>query len=373
MKPIRVLYVNGGKLDYGGVTTVMLNYASRFDRNAVAVDFLVHGPEEGPREAEAAALPARIIHVPYKVPQYWQNRRAILDACRGYDIVHAHMDGMNGYILSLAKRAGVPVRISHCHNTQFLTNHPLRVLLHRRTADRIPKVATSLFACSEEAGRFLYGDARFDAGQVQIVHNAIDLEKFRFCPRKRAAVRAELGIPEDCVVIGHIGRFDYQKNQEFLLPLLQRVRRDNKKAVLVLVGDGGAKEELLQKVHALSLHDSVIFAGFRQDIPAMLSAFDVFALPSRFEGLGIVLIEAQANGLPCIASDAVPTATKITDCRYVPLVDAEGWANAILETAPKTAEARTVNFAPFAETGYDIGTEAIKLQNTYGELVHGRS
>ena len=370
MKPLRVLYCNGGKLDYGGVTAVMLNYASRFDRNVVAVDFLVHGEDRGPREDEAAALGARVIHVPHKTPHYFGNRRAILNACRGYDIVHAHMDGMNGYALSLAKRAGAPIRISHCHNIRFLTTNPVRVWIHRQTANRIPEVATQLLACSEDAGRFLYGDALTDAGRVRIVPNAIELAKFRFCAEARAAVRAELGIPGDCFVIGHIGRFDYQKNQEFLLPLLKRVHAGMDTAVLVLVGDGGAREELRREADALGVNEQVVFAGFRQDIPATLSAFDLFVLPSRFEGLGIVLIEAQANGLPCIASTDVPAATNVTDCRYVPLSDGEGWVRAVLAAAHKPAAARAVDYAPFAAAGYDIDAEAQKLQNFYRELAH---
>lgn len=369
MKPVRVLYCNGGKLDYGGVTAVMLNYASRFDRREVQVDFLVHGSEKGPREDEAAALGARIIHVPYKVPHYFRNRRAILDACRGYDIVHAHMDGMNGYVLALAKRAGVPERISHCHNTQFLTTNPLRVFLHRRTANRIPRVATRLFACSEDAGRFLYGNALVDAGRVRIVQNAIILERFRFSADKRASARAALGIPDDRFVIGHIGRFDYQKNQSFFLPLLQRVHAENNTVELVLVGNGASREALQQEAAATGLKSCVHFAGFTDDIPAMLSAFDIFALPSRFEGLGIVLIEAQASGLPCVASADVPAATRVTDCRYVPLSDPDGWAHAILTAKRKTGAERSVDFAPFIKAGYDIDTEAKKLQDYYRELV----
>ena len=368
MKPIRVLYINGGKLDYGGVTAVMLNYAARFSPAAVRVDFLVHGPEKGPREDEALAMGGRVLHVPYKLPHYWKNRRAILDACRGYDIVHAHMDGMNGYVLALAKCAGVPQRISHCHNTQFLTTNPLRVWLHRRTANRIPAVATQLFACSEEAGRFLYGDAPYDDGRVRIVPNAIELHKFRFDAQMRAKVRAKLGLPEGRLVIGHIGRFDYQKNQAFLLELLQRVRKHNDKAMLVLVGDGDARAALVSEADALGLSGSVVFAGFQKDIPGMLSAFDLFVLPSRFEGLGIVLVEAQASGLPCIASTDVPMATRVTDCRYVPLSDMDGWTRAVLETERKSDEARAVDLAPFAAAGYDIDAEAEKLLAFYREL-----
>ena len=369
-RPVRVLYVSGGSLDYGGISTVMMNYARHFDRSAVQVDFLVHGPERGPREAEAEALGARVIHVPYKLPRYFANQRAILQAFRtgNYDVVHAHMDGMNGYVLGLAKRAGIPVRISHSHNTQFLTTNPLRVLLHRRVARRILTVATLLLACSEAAGRFLYGDAAVDDGRVEVVKNAIELARYRFDAQRRARARAALGL-ENRFVIGHIGRFDYQKNQAFLLPLLQRVRRERPEACLVLVGDGADRAALEQQIAALGLTEHVRLPGFCKDVPAMLDAFDLFVLPSRFEGLGIVLIEAQRSGLACIASDAVPGDTRVIECAYLPLNDPEAWAAAIMRAKPLQSEARAIPAEPFERAGYAIEIEAKKLEKRYLECV----
>ena len=369
MKPIRVLYVSGGSLDYGGISTVMLNYASRFDPAKVRVDFLVHGLASGPREEEAKALGAQIIHVPHKRDGYEKNRRALLDAFRagGYDIVHAHMDGMNGYVLSLALRAGVPRRISHSHNTQFLTTNPLRLRLHRLTANRIPRVATDMLACSEAAGRFLYGDALFDAGRVAVVPNAIALSRFRFDAPGRERLRDALGVA-DKFVIGHIGRLDYQKNQEFLLPVLEAVRKTRPETVLLLVGDGDARAELQAEIDRRGLADGVRLLGYREDVHTLLSAFDLFALPSRFEGLGIVLIEAQRSGLPCLASAEVPRETRVTDCRYLPLDDQGAWINAITDAKPYDARAReAVDDAPFAAVGYDIDREAERMQSLYLE------
>ncbi len=365
-RPVRVLYVSGGSLDYGGIATAMLNYAGQIGRDQVHIDFFVHGLARGPREAEAEALGARVIHAPYKLPHYFANRKALLRAFRdgGYDIVHAHMDGMNGYVLGLAGQAGIPVRISHCHNTQFLTNNPLRVRMHRHMANRIGRVATHLFACSEAAGRFLYGDAAVEAGKLTIVPNAIELARYRFNAERRAAVRAELGVA-DRFVIGHIGRFDYQKNQEFLLPVLAELRKQRPEACLVLVGDGESRAALMEQIARLGLTKHVALAGFYEDIPAMLAAFDRFVLPSRFEGLGIVLIEAQACGLPCIASDRVPGETRVLECAYLGLDDASAWAAALADAVPVPNAARAVPLEPFELAGYDIKTEAKRLERMY--------
>lgn len=370
-EPVRVLYLSGGQLDYGGISTVMMNYARQMDPARVHIDFLVHGYEHGPREEEAIRMGAAVIHVPHKAKHYFKNRSAILRTLKegNYDIVHAHMDGMNGYVLALAKKAGVANRISHCHNTQFLTTNPLRVYLHRRMANRIARVATRLFACSEAAGRFLYGQSALDTGKLTVIKNAITLGQYRFDAVRREQMREKLNLT-DRFVIGHIGRFDYQKNQEFLLALARRVIGERPDACFVLVGDGQARGALEAQIAALGLTGCVLLPGFCDDIPAMLSAFDLFVLPSRFEGLGIVLIEAQASGLPCIASDCVPVDTRITDCRYLPLDDPDAWRDAISASAPVPNNSRAqTQLAPFVSAGYDIVTEGKKLQQMYLEMV----
>ena len=194
MKPARVLYIYGGALDFGGITSFMLSYASRFDRDLVAVDFLVHGMQEGPREKEAAALGAEIFHVPYKLDSYFGNRAAIRRVLSGsaHQAVHAHMDGLNGTVLAMARSAGIPVRISHSHNTGFLTSNPLKLRLHRMAADRIPSAATDLLACSDEAGRFLYGEHPFS-----VIPNAIEPDRFAFREEKRRQYRARYGADPD--------------------------------------------------------------------------------------------------------------------------------------------------------------------------------
>ncbi len=368
MKAVRVLFVSGGSLDHGGISSWMLNFASRFERERVAVDFLVHGQNPGAREDEAVSLGAKVYHVPYRRDDPAGNRRGMEKAiASGYDIVHAHMDGMNAYPLGLAKRCGVGVRISHSHNTDFLTTNPLRRAAHTLARSRIPRCATHLLACSEAAGAFLYGENRVKSGVVKIVRNAIDIERYKFDPAARGRVRSELGLA-DARVIGHVGRFDLrQKNQLFLLDAFSGARKLRPDLKLVLVGDGEDRPAIEARVRALDLDGDVVLTGFRDDIPALLSAFDAFALPSRFEGLGIVLVEAQANGLPCIASGAVPREANVTNCRYLPLTSEKAWADAFAEKA-EAPESRMVSETDFQRTGYDIRQAADTLQRFYLEV-----
>lgn len=363
MNPVRVLFVSGGSLDHGGISSWMLNYAARFDRDRVAVDILVHGLEPGSREAEAIALGAKVYPVPYRRNDPAGNEAALRAAIgAGYDVVHAHMDGMNAYPLGIAKMLGVPVRVSHSHNTDFLTANPIRRAAHELARRRIPSVATHMLACSANAGRFLYGNARMSAGEVTIVRNAIDGARYRFDEAARDRIRAELGL-ERRFIVGHIGRFDLrQKNQLFLLDAFAKAKQARGDLSLVLVGDGTDRPAIEAAIARLELERDVVLTGFREDIPALLAAFDLFALPSVFEGLGIVLIEAQASGLACVASEAVPRDTDLSNCRYLPLGNSGVWAAAFAESATQD---RSFPERILAERGYEISSAAAQMQEFY--------
>ncbi len=368
MNPVRILFVSGGSLDYGGIASWMLSYASRFHRDLFEVDFLVHGMEKGAREAEALSLGATVYHVPYRRQSPLINRKRMEEAIgAGYDVVHAHMDGMNAYPLTIAKRLGVPVRISHSHNTDFLTGNPVKRILHEQARKQIPASATHLLACSEVAGRFLYGDKRYESGKVKLVRNAIDVEAFRFDAQQREKIRTELGVG-DRFLIGNIGRFDVrQKNQLFLLDAFAEAKKKRPELMLALVGDGNDRPQIEERIRNLGIKKDVILTGFRKDVQAIYNAFDLFVLPSCFEGLGIVLIEAQANGLPCLASETVPRETQLSNCQYLPLEDTHVWADAFILAKP--SENRILPEQAIQEHGYDITTEAKLLEQFYCEAV----
>ena len=198
------------------------------------------------------------------------------------------------------------------------TDNPKKALRNKIMCLGLNDVATDLFACSKAAGEFYYGKEAVDSGKVKIIPNAINLEKYKFNEATRNKVRKELNI-EDKFVIGHIGRMAPQKNQKFLLKIFSEVKKEKNNAILLMIGDGLLKSEIQKEINKLNIKDSVLLLGVRDDIPQLLMAMDVFVLPSLFEGLGIVAVEAQAVGLKCILSNRVPREVDCGNCEFIGL------------------------------------------------------
>lgn len=365
MEPIRVLYINGGSMNRGGTESYMMNYYREMDTSKVQLDFVVHGFEKGAYDEEIKQLGGKMYHVPQKRKNYFGNIRALKKIFQSgeYQIVHAHMDAMNTFVLKTAKECGIPIRIAHSHNTEHLTNNRLKYALNEYARKRITKYATHYFACSEQAAAWLFGKEKLE--KVTYIKNAINLEKYLFEDEIRQKERRELGM-EDHFVIGHVGRLDYQKNHSYLLEVFREVLVKKPEARLVLVGDGHLRKEIEAKIREENLTESVYLAGVRQDVQRLMNAFDVFCFPSHFEGLGMVLIEAQANGLRCVTSTAVPEEADITgETEFLSTQELPHmWADAVLR-AEKPLEGRKVEKRRFTTRGYSIAEEAAKLQNIY--------
>ncbi len=359
-QPTRVLYVHGGQLNYGGTEAYMMNYYRHFDRTKLQVDFAVHGFARGVYEDEIEAMGGRVFYLPIKSEDYFGNLKALREIYKSgsYSIVHSHMDAMNAVVLKQAKKCGIPVRISHSHNTQHQTKNKLKLALNDYAKRQIRKYATELFACSDLAGQWLYG-----ADSFTVLNNAIDTEKYRFDPEKRRRMRASLGIGERFAV-GHVGRLSFQKNHDFLLAVFRCLHEAHPEAVLLLVGDGERRAEIEAKIAEYSLQDSVILTGNRSDIPELLQAMDVFLFPSLFEGLPVTLVEAQAAGLPCLISDTITQKTALTDqVRFLSLeASPESWAEAVWNGK---AVSRSESCDKVRAAGYDIAEQAEKLQEFY--------
>lgn len=252
-----------------------------------------------------------------------------------YRIVHAHLTTMSVFSLAVAKICGVPVRICHGHNTACKGETKKNLLKYMlRPFSRT--FATHYFACSHYAGKWLFGKKIETSERFRVIPNAVDAAKFRFNGEIRREARKELGV-EDKLVIGLIGRFAYQKNHAFLMDVFMEVLRKNSRAVLLLVGEGSLVNEVKQKVHDMGLDASVRFLGVREDVDRLYQAFDVFCLPSRYEGLPVVGVEAQISGVPCVFSGTMTEETAFTDSvTFVnPEQSAEQWAQIILECAVK--------------------------------------
>ena len=355
--PIRVLYVNGGTMDLGGISTYMMNYYRHIDRKRVQIDFIVHGTG-GIFDDEISANGGIVYHVPTKKDDFLENKREIFHILKSgnYQIIHSHMDGMNGMILKTAYKCGIPCRISHSHNTAHLTSNLLKIRIHEYYRKQIPKYATAFWACSYDAGKWLYSDAV----PFEVIPNAIDTSKFKYNPVMREKIRNELGLSEK-YIIGNVARFDYQKNQSFLIRVFSEVAQRMPDAVLALVGDGDDRNKIEAQIESLGIKDKILLLGRRNDIYDIINMFDVFVLPSRFEGFGIAAVEAQANGLHCICSNKVPTEVELTNhIDFLPL-DHQEWIKALALQYPRSKGSEIY----IREAGFDIINASIKLQNQY--------
>lgn len=357
-EPIRVAQVMG-KMVGGGLESVVMNYYRHIDRSRVQFDFIVDEDSTLVPREEIESLGGRVFIVPpYQRVIAYQKALVRLFRDEGWRIVHSHENALSVFPLRAAKRAGVPVRIAHSHSASG-PGEPVRNAMKwvlRRFANEYP---THRMACSRHAGEWLFGrDADFE-----VIYNAIELDRFRFDPRVRAEVRSELRVADDTFVIGHIGRFVTQKNHAFLLEVFDRVVRDGVDVVLVLAGDGPLRPEVERRARKLGLSDRVRILGQRGDANRLYQAFDVFCLPSLYEGLGIVAVEAQASGLPCIVSSEVPSDVDVSDECFHLSLNQKIWSNEISKLICASHPRKTI-LGPKVKS-YDINYAAPHFLELY--------
>lgn len=365
-EPIRVAHVIGNWLG-GGVESVVMNYYRNIDRNKVQFDFLCSESSTDIPYEEIEKLGGRVFIVPNytKVVKYQKELQKIFKE-NNYKIVHSHINTLSVFPLRAAKKAGVPVRIAHSHSTTNKKEKKKNLLKQvLRPFSRV--YATDYMCCSELAGRWLFGDKEYDKGNVYLLNNAIDLDKFKYNESLRKEKRKELGISDDTFVIGHVGRFVEQKNHRFLIDIFNEVHKKEKKLILLLIGQGPLMDEIKQKIDSLGISDSVKILGQRDDVNELYNAMDLFLFPSLYEGLGMVLIEAQANGLPCIASTEVPKIAKVSkNVSFLKLKSSVNvWCDEIIKMIGME---RLIDINILVDEGYDIKNESRKLFKKYIKL-----
>ncbi|MEE1277134.1 MAG: glycosyltransferase [Fibrobacteraceae bacterium] len=324
-KNIRVCQVLHGIVG-GGSEQVVLNYCSRM--HDIHFDLLFQyepNPQILERFNEAGI---NCIQIPDKVHHPLKHLWTMFRIFRkgDYNVVHSHLDWfMNSYVCFWAMLAGVKKRIAHHHQAYHPTN-PLLILLCALMRIPCKLFATHWLACGEAAAINGWGKRAFEKSKVTILPNAIDPERFKFNETARHEIRVKYGIAENDFVVGHVGRFYPEKNHEFLIDVFSEVHKQKSNAKLLLLGDGPLREHIMQKVDSLELTNFVIFAGLQKNPELYYSAMDVFCLPSIREALGIVLLEAQYNGLPCVVSEAVPREVVISKSFvFLPLKSAFEW------------------------------------------------
>lgn len=354
---IRVLHIVT-YMGRGGLETMLMNYFRNIDKSKVQFDFLVHRDFEADYDKEIVALGGRIFHMPQLNPfsQKYHNALDKFFAQHTYNIVHSHLDCMSAYPLKHAMKAGVPVRIAHAHNKSQDKNikYPLKVI----SKALIPRFATHLFACGQEAGAWMFNGKDFS-----ILPNAIDSRKYLYSEKVRKEIREEFQL-HGKFVIGHVGRFSPQKNHEFVIKVFNQFQMKRPDSVLLLVGDGKGRQRIEELVDELKIKDKVIFAGIRPDVNRLMQAMDVFLFPSLYEGLPVTMVEAQAAGLPCIISENVPQETQITDLvsRFSLNESEKSWADKLIlaEDIERQNQAEQIK-----KSGYDIVENVKRLQEFY--------
>lgn len=318
----------------GGMESVVMNYYRHIDIQKIQFDFLCYD-EQPAYSDEIKNLGGKIFIITSRRKNLKRNRDELRlffkEYSQEYVAVWENANSLSDIApLVFAKKYGVTNRIIHAHNSKNMGGK-ITQLLHSINRLRIQRYANHFWACSQLAGEWMYPQSVLSTKNYQIIKNAIDLSKFAYNKDIRLKKRKELKI-ENCFVIGHVGRFHFQKNHQFLIDIFNEVHKNFDNSILLLIGQGEDEQIIREKVKSLGLLDYVKFLGARADTAELYQAMDIFVLPSHFEGLGLVLIEAQANGLPCYASDCIPKEAQVTSsCQYLSLnLSAEKWVDKIM-------------------------------------------
>lgn len=362
-QPIRILQVFKG-MNMGGAETMIMNIYRNVDRSIIQFDFIVHTSNKCYYDDEILSMGGKIYRAPrFNVKNYWKYVKwwkCFFNEHQDYKIIHGHVRSSASIYLSLAKRRGLTTLI-HSHSMSSGTKYA--TLFKNILRYPIISAADYLFACSTNAGEWLYGKKACLKNKFKILNNAIDVEKYAFDNYEREQLRKEMNIDEK-LVIGHVGSFRTPKNHDFLVNIFKVILDREPNALLLLVGDGELKEKIKDKVKRLNIAENVIFTGVRSDIPELLSVMDILVFPSLWEGLPVTLIEAQASGLPCVISDVITDEVLLTPhVQSVSLLKSpEHWANLILSMDTTNRE----YYSKFIiESGFDIKETATKLTKFY--------
>ncbi|MBS6601858.1 MAG: glycosyltransferase family 1 protein [Clostridium sp.] len=359
--PIKVLVLDT-VMDRGGAESMIMNYLRNIDRSKIQMDFMVNRQYKGAYEDEIKSLGGKVFRMcsmyPKNFRRYKKEIREFLKSHPEYKIIHSNLEERSYFPLKEAKKLNIPVRISHAHNAP--KGFDIKTIVRYYFRARLKSEVTHMFACGQDAGDWLYGK-RYRKDFI-IQNNAIDAKAYKYNPKIEEEVRKEFNL-EGKFVIGHVGRFFLQKNHNFLIDIFNEVYKKDKSAVLLLIGDGELKKEIEKKVLLLGLENSVKFLGVREDVNRLMQAFNIFLLPSLFEGLPVTMIEAQAAGLKCIISDKVTKECDITgNVERISLnVPAKKWAEKILKTRYEKED----TYEKIKEAKYDIKENALWLENFY--------
>lgn len=361
--------------NYGGVESVIMNYYRNFDHTKISMDFLVTTSSKIAYSSEIKEYNGKIFSIPSRhnsLLAYYQSLKKFFEIhAKEYDCFWVNMNNLvNIDYLKLAKRYGVKRIIIHAHNTQLMETGlegNVKKIFHEYNRKQIKKYATDFWACSKEAAFWFYEKSILP--QVHIIKNALSEENYFYKEVDRKNIRKQYNL-KNATIIGNIGRLNYQKNQTFLLNVFKEYLRMDNNAKLLLIGRGEEEEKLREKAKKLNISSHVIFLGMKKDITAWYSAFDIFVFPSHFEGLGLVLLEAQANGVPVLATkDTIPVEVKVNkNLEFISLSkSSKYWAEKIKEYVDNSTRIKDKKIITknFQKNNYDIKLEAKKVEKLF--------
>lgn len=354
-------------LDGGGIAKLLYDYYRNIDHNKVHFDFVISNYyDKGIYEDYFTSQGCKI----YKIAKKTKDKETYLNQIEeiikngNYDVIHSHY-GMYAFdVMQIAKKYGIKKRIAHSHLAYVPTStvQKLKNIIRRHVA---VANATDLFACGRDAGVFMWGKRAVESGKVHIMKNAVDTSKFAFSNEKRIEKRKVLGV-EDKFVIGIVGRLSEQKNYPFLWRVYKKVLEKRNDTALIVVGRGTEEKEIKSLAKKMGIYDKISFLGIRDDVPELLNAMDLFVLPSLYEGLPVVLVENQSNGLMSFASDKITNEMAVTDLvKFLPIEGTEDqWAEEICNYKP-SIENREFYRQQIIDNGYDIKSASLEMQNFY--------
>lgn len=369
----KVLHVVGG-MNKGGTETMLMNIYRKVNRDRIQFDFLYFTDEETYYDKEIIELGGKIIRI-HKMRfihmfDFISNISQVINSNGPYKVVHAHTLFNCGLVVKAAKKSNIDIRISHAHTTLDNENGILRKLYIKFMRNIILKYSTNLLSCSDLAGKYLFGEDTVKLSKYDILPNLISYENIINVDgdERYMNLKETNKLNNDELILGNIGTLKEAKNQQFILDIVYKLKEKNKNVKLLLVGSGPLEKNLRYKCKKLGIENEVIFTGTRDDIDVILNSMDVFVFPSIFEGLGLVLLEAQAAGLPCIVSEAIQPEADLQLGLFSKLNLSDGaefWANKIIEVCDKKETNKQKILDAFDNQGYSTEKCISKLLSIY--------
>ena len=365
-EPMRVLQIMG-PMGRGGAENMIMELYRHMDRSVIQFDFVEHNTDRGSYDDEIEALGGRIFRVPrYRGSNHFAYKRVWKRFFREhpeYKIIHCHIRSTASIICKIARKFGVK-SIAHSHNTS--NGGGISAYAKKFFQGSLASSADYLFGCSREAGLWLFGEKAIKGSNYRFFPNATNVDDFLFNAADRASVRSELGVDEDTVVYVNVARYHPQKNHLFLVEAFAAIHEKQKNSVLVLVGDGELRKDVEAHIQKLGIEEYVRVLGVRRDIPRLMNGMDAFLLPSKWEGLPVTMVEAQANGLPCLISDTVTRDVNITPLiHYIPIDKGfEPWVSVALTADLKREDHQDAIRA----AGFDIHSSVCTLRDFYRNI-----